>query len=108
MDKFKTIEIIEALANGIDPINGEVFPTDSPYQNVEITRALFHALEVLKDTKPKKPNPERQGEKWETVEDEQLKEGFSNEVKIVELAKIHQRSSGAIRSRLKRLGLIEE
>jgi hypothetical protein len=30
-DKQRTIEILEALANGIDPVSGEVFPPDSLY-----------------------------------------------------------------------------
>lgn len=62
----------------------------------------------VKGTKAKKPLPERQGEKWTEQEDQQLTEGFNNEVKFGKLAKSHQRTSGAIRSRLRKLGLIEE
>ena len=108
MDKKEVIQVLEALAGGVDPVSGEIFPADSPYQSVEVTRALFHALEAVKGAKDKKPLPERQGEKWTEQEDQQLTEGFNNEVKVAELAKTHQRTSGAIRSRLKKLGLIEE
>ena len=108
MDKKEIIQILEALAGGVDPVSGEVFPADSPYQNVEVTRALFHALEAVKGAKAKKPLPERQGEKWTEQEDQQLTEGFNKEVKVAELANTHQRTLGAIRSRLRKIGLIEE
>lgn len=108
LDKHKTVEVLEALANGIDPNTGEVFPTDSPYQNVEITRALFQALEAVKNYKPKKAQPARQGSKWTEQEDTQLQEAFRSGEKLTELAKKHQRSSGAIRSRLIKKGLIQE
>lgn len=107
LHKKRVIGIIQALAEGVDPVTGEVFPGDSPYQNAEVTRALFHALEALKEQGPKKENPVRQGEPWTKEEDEQLSEGFKNEVKVADLAKAHQRSSGAIRSRLKKLGLMK-
>lgn len=47
------------------------------------------------------------GTKWTTKEEQQLLEEFSNGIKISEIAKIHSRTSGGIRSRLKKLGVIE-
>ena len=38
------IDILQALAPGTDPITGEVFPTDSPYIQPAIIRALFFAI----------------------------------------------------------------
>jgi len=70
-------------------------------------KCFFYALEAVKGTKAKKPLPEWQGEKWRQQEDQQLTESFKKEVKVAELAKTHQRTSGAIRSRLRKLGLIE-
>lgn len=57
---------------------------------MEITRALFHALEAVKGAKAKKPLPERQREKWTEQTDQQITEGFKNEVKVGEPAKIRQ------------------
>ncbi len=51
MDKSKAITIMEALANGTDPMTGEIFPPESPYQDVEVVRALFMATEALKKIK---------------------------------------------------------
>jgi len=41
------LEILQALAAGTDPITGEVFPADSPYNQPEIIRALFFAISQL-------------------------------------------------------------
>jgi hypothetical protein len=103
-DKQRIIEILEALANGVDPVSGEVFPSDSPYQNAEVVRALFNAVNELKASEVRG----NKGSKWSEAEDQQLKDNFSKGFKTAELAKLHGRSSGAIRSRLIKLGLVEE
>jgi len=41
MEASQAIVILRCLADGVDPYTGEVYPDDSPYQNVEITRALY-------------------------------------------------------------------
>lgn len=51
--KTKIISILESLADGIDPASGEVFPGDSPYQNPDIVRALFHAVRMLNEKQPR-------------------------------------------------------
>mgnify|MGYP001000221194 CR=1 FL=1 len=43
---------------------------------------------------------------WSREEDEALKEEYNNNHKVKELSEIHKRTQGAIRSRLKKLGLI--
>ncbi|EGU61756.1 hypothetical protein VINI7043_21551 [Vibrio nigripulchritudo ATCC 27043] len=35
------LEIVEALANGINPQTGEVLPSESPYNSPDVIRALF-------------------------------------------------------------------
>lgn len=44
---------------------------------------------------------------WTEEEDERLKDAFSREVSLEEMKKAHQRTGGAISSRLRKLGLIE-
>ncbi|ODS04431.1 hypothetical protein [Vibrio scophthalmi] len=44
MDQDKAYLILDALANGVDPISGECFPHNSPYNNPEVIRALFYIL----------------------------------------------------------------
>ncbi len=108
MDKAKTIEVIEALANGIDPLTGELLPDDHLLQQPGIVRALFNAAALLKNSKDALPGLANQGNAWTGDEDNQLKEAFTNGIKISQLAKVHQRTPGAIRSRLKKLGLITD
>lgn len=50
---------------------------------------------------------ERQGKSWQPEEDQQLTDAFRAAAKIIELCAQHQRRRGAIRSRLRRLGLID-
>lgn len=107
MDKNKTLEVLQALANGIDPVSGEVFPEDSPCQNVGVVRVLFHAISLIQNNKTKE-GLSRMGKPWDEREDNQLKEAYANDAKITSLAQTHQRTPGAIRSLLKKLGLIQE
>ena len=113
MDKAKTIEIIEELANGIDPATGELLPDDHVLQQPDIVRALFNAAALLKNSLPAGqagkdvlPGLANQGNAWTADEDNLLKEAFAIGIKISQLAKDHQGTPGAVRSRLKKLKLI--
>jgi len=110
MKELKALEIIRILADGIDPHTGEVFPTDSPYQNAETVRALFIAIDALKDAarrKERKKNlPERAGEPWDNDESKLLIKRFDDGSRISEIAREHKRTTGAIKSQLVRLGKI--
>jgi hypothetical protein len=41
MDADKSLEIINALTNGVDPHTGEEYSTDSPYQHPQTKEALL-------------------------------------------------------------------
>jgi len=56
-----TKEVITILANGIDPITGEVFPNNSPFNKPEIIRALFA---ILEDEDNKNLSPANAGAPW--------------------------------------------
>lgn len=111
MDKSQAITIVEALANGTDPLTGEVFPPDSPYQQVEVVRALFMATEALRKIKDKNAPPvkglENKGKPWSEDEDDKLKDAFLEGSSIEKLAKIHLRTEGSIRSRLEKHRFID-
>jgi len=47
METEKAIDVLRALADGIDPDTGEVMPSDSPYQQASTVRALYAALAAL-------------------------------------------------------------
>jgi len=106
MDKKQTLHIIESLANGIDSTTGEVFPDNSPYQNVEIVRALFHATKLLSSSKQKEL-PTNAGNPWSEEEHNQVIQAFQDGFTITQIAKNHQRTYGAIRSTIKKAGLLD-
>jgi hypothetical protein len=115
MDTSDALPLIEALASGTDPISGNPLPEDSPLQHPMIVRALFTALRLLegqtatpvRDTKSDTERPLRAGEAWDAEEDRKLTHAFHAGEPFTQLAKSHQRSRGAIVSRLTRLGEIE-
>ncbi len=45
-------------------------------------------------------------EKWGKSEDDELRREFREHIGIEQIAKLHNRKKGAIRSRLKKLGLL--
>jgi len=111
MDYNTSLKIIQILSDGIDPVTGEVFPADSPYQNAHIVRALFKATEaleaVIKRNDKRKELPERAGKSWDKTEADLLVQKFDEGATVGELAKEHKRTRGAIESRLVKLGKIE-
>jgi len=104
LDNNRNIEILQALAAGTDPITGEIFPADSPYNQPEIIRALFFALDELRAVAEKG----NQGLPWGEEEDELLAERFNEGIKITELARLHSRTYGAIKARLIKLELLQK
>lgn len=51
--------------------------------------------------------PDGAGASWTDEEDKQLDKEYNSGMKVSEIAKIHDRTNGAIRARLKKHGLIE-
>jgi hypothetical protein len=47
MEDARALAIVSALANGVDPLTGEVFAVDSPYQSPDVIRALYSAARAL-------------------------------------------------------------
>lgn len=109
MDKNKTIEVLEVLANGVDPVTGEVSVSNNPCQHPEVIRALFNAITLLKSLviKNDKPQPANKGALWSKEEDEKVISAFKNNVSVSQLAKEHKRSRTAIEARLFKLGLLQ-
>lgn len=100
--------ILEALTQGYDPITGELFPDDSPLAQAPVLRALFAAKEALSLASARVARtrrlPRRAGKPWDPEEDRQLVDAYRHGTKRAELARQHERTSGAIASRLVRLG----
>jgi len=112
MDIKKALEIINALADGIDPVTGEIYSGNSPYQKPDVIRALFIAKESIeKDIERKRKKgtePERTGEPWTKEEEKEVCDDFDNGMELKEIAKKQKRTIGGIRSRLVKAGKLEE
>jgi len=112
METKEAFEVVKSLAYGVNPVTGEVFAKDSPYQDPTIVRALFEAVNSLQRRieweKKKKNQPERAGVAWSDTELKALLDGFDSGKKLEELAKLHKRTVVAIRARLVMLGRLEE
>jgi hypothetical protein len=113
MDETKTVAILSALANGVNPLTGEIFSADSPYQQAEVVRALFAALEHFKQAEKPKPKPTNKisadapsnaGKPWSDEEDRRLLTEFDRGRKPAELAKDLGRTIAGIEARLERHG----
>jgi hypothetical protein len=122
MKPIEAAQILESLANGIDPETGEVFAGDNPLNNARIIRALFLGAKTLalnseesekhsSNLKTKRINPYGMEQAWQawTIEEEtRLRDAFLEGVPIDELARRHKRKSGGINARLMRLGLLPQ
>lgn len=105
MDITRAKEIISALAEGVDPITGEVLPDDSVCNKVEVVRAFYTILNETSTTS--KTKAENAGKPWNAVDDALLAEMYERGASKSELQDYFKRSPGSIRSRLVKLGLIE-
>lgn len=112
METSEAIRIIEALANGADPITGELLPDSSPYNHPRVVRALFQALKALErlneGERRQRTLPPYAGKPWTDDEDRLLSEAFDGGASLKDLALKHGRTEGAIAARLVKLGKVSE
>jgi RNA polymerase-binding transcription factor DksA len=112
MDRRRALEILRVLARGEDPTTGEILPEESPYQHAEVVRALFAAIEALEGQRSRATGrrnlPANAGKSWTAEEEARLCEAFDADPSIPALAQAHQRTTGAIKARLIKLGKIED
>lgn len=109
MTDAEALEILRTLADGRDPLTGVELAAENVFNQVGTVRALHQAIGALeggkaatkRDTGPK---PGRAGEPWDEAEDAKLIHGWDSGLKAEALADIHNRTKGAIESRLLRLG----
>ncbi len=113
MDDNKALAIVSALANGVNPQTGEMFEVDSPYQSVDVIRALYVAVRALEMTARTKARvsrgrmPSNAGKPWTEQEDRELLERFDAGQSVPELAQAHDRTLAGSQARLERHGRIQ-
>jgi hypothetical protein len=114
MDDARALAILSALANGVHPATGEVFPADSPYQDPDVIRALYVALRRMEGRAFDRRRPENGADKpanagkpWAPPEDSALLSAFDSGLTLEMLAQQHGRTSAGIRARLEKHGRLE-
>jgi hypothetical protein len=118
MELTEARTIVKTLAQGVDPMTGEVFAPDSPYNHPKVIRALFTVHEHARINKTKMSADERRrqnldlgrprnaGLPWTEEERALVASGFQDGKKTEELATTVERSRGAIHAELIRQGLV--
>lgn len=105
MDIQRAKKLLTILADGIDPLTGEVLPDDHVCNKGEIVRAL-NCLLAEGSAKRKKNRPNNAGKPWTKEMDAELCRLFDEGIKRKELCARFERSFGAIDARLTKLGKI--
>jgi hypothetical protein len=109
MEEARALAIVSALANGVNPLTGELFAVDSPYQSPDVIRALYCAARALeaggrRRTRGQGSASNNAGKPWTEEEDRQLLSAFDGGRPLAELAQLHGRTRGGIQARLVRHG----
>jgi hypothetical protein len=109
MEEARALAIVSALANGVDPLTGELFSVESPYQSPDVIRALYCAVRALeaagrRRTRGPAAASNNAGKPWSEEEDRQLLTAFDGGRPLAELAQSHGRTRGGIQARLVRHG----
>ncbi len=103
-------DVIQALVDGYNPATGEVLPDDGIVADPRVRRALLSALGVLEADRVRQGRrrslPACAGQAWTEEEDERLERSYKSGSTKAELALAHERTPGAIASRLVRLGIV--
>ena len=107
MDILRAKEIIECLADGVNPLTGQVLPPRDSCNQAEVIRA-FHAVLSALSEKTQKPQPENAGKPWTSADDSRLAAMYDEGKTRKEICEYFKRSSGGITSRLVRLGKISD
>src|SRR5690242_18782134 len=105
MDEARALAIVSALAGGVNPLTGELFAVDSPYQSPDVIRALYSAVRALeaagrRRTRGSNGASNNAGKPWSEGEDRELLSAFDGGRPLAELAQQHGRTRGGIQARL--------
>lgn len=120
MDIERATQLLAGLADGVDPLTGEVLPDDSVCNRAEIVRAFHCILNTLAEKPPERKKsertprekvegqrPENAGKPWTKADDETLRRMFDEGARKQDICGYFKRSESGVAARLVRLGIIE-
>jgi hypothetical protein len=106
------LKCLRPLADGLDPVSGEVLPATSATQQPDTIRALMHAIKILEKVAGlearQRQQPSNAGKPWSSQDDQQLASAFQAGATIQRLAIELRRTPGAVTARLVQLGMIDD
>ncbi len=106
MDLVRAKQILSILADGVNPLTGELLADDHLCNQVEIVRALLAVSSAV--SVPKENNsPLNAGKPWTAENDEKLSQMYDAGSTKKEMRSYFQRSDGAITSRLVHIGKVQ-
>lgn len=110
MDDSKALDIVTALANGVDPMTGEALAEDSIYQASDVIRALYLAMQALQARRHRRVRSaviSNAGKPWTEEEEQRLLAQFDAGASLAELAREHARTVASVQARLERHGRLQ-
>ena len=106
MEISQARKIVEALADGINPVTGEVLPAEDSCNQPDVIRALNTVLKQL-EAKPKK-GPKNAGAKWSAEEEQLLVKMYNSGATKREMCDRFKRTETGLAARLVHLGVISD
>jgi len=111
MEREDLMRSLAAWRDGVDPGSGALLPPDHPAQRTDFLRVVCAAIDALAvspqaSTAGAPPGRANAGRPWSAAEDALLAQAHAAGIGMVELARAHGRTQGAITARLVKLELI--
>ena len=115
MDIEKTLAIVQALAEGRDPVSGRPLDGADTCQQPDVIRALNRVRDLVEREvrreralqRSRISLPSNTGKSWTDAEDRTLVQRFRTGASIADMATLHARTTGSIRARLEKLGQVK-
>src|SRR5258708_12317455 len=95
MELSNALPILRALADGVNPVTGDVFPETSPYAEPRTLRAIYSAVDLVQREvereKRREKLPANFGKPWTEGEDTPLRDPFQKGIPLPQTPPIHAR-----------------
>lgn len=106
---MEALKVVRLLAEGVNPLTGEVLPDETVYNSPLVIRSLFAVIEAAQTTPAKsaRAKPDNQGKPWTEDDKALIATAHAAGADIKTLAQQFARTVGGIEAELLRQGLIE-